>query len=66
MNVPPITDELRQEAKRFPGGWVYVLKPEYKNQETVPLEGFIGAWKVDLSGNIVGSFIPVSEFSKIV
>lgn len=65
MKAPPITPQLRAEAKKYPGGWVYVLKPEYEGKSEVPISGFIGAWSVNAQGEITGNFIPVDDFSKI-
>lgn len=54
-----------QEASKFPNGWVYEVKKEYLGREKVPIEGILGAWKVDSSGKITGDFIPVSDFDKM-
>ncbi|WP_431256834.1 hypothetical protein ACQ86G_19300 [Roseateles chitinivorans] len=51
--APPITDELRAEAKRHANGWVYVIDPALTDGERVTPSAFIGAWRVDGDGNIV-------------
>lgn len=50
---PPITDELRAEAKRQPNGWVYVVDPELMEGECMPPAAIVGVWKVDAEGNVV-------------
>jgi hypothetical protein len=55
-NMKP-TPELLLEAKKHPDGWVYVITGNYGSKDAVPPEAIAGAWKVDLSGDIVpGSF----------
>lgn len=50
---PPITDELRAEAKRHANGWVYVIDRALVDGERVPPSAIVGAWRVDADGNIV-------------
>lgn len=58
MIIPPITEELKAEAKRSPNGYVYVLDKEYANTSDVPTTAILGAWKVNECGIIEGAFIP--------
>ena len=51
---PPLTDELRAEAKRTPNGWVYVIDPALVDGERVPPKAIVGAWRVDAEGNVLG------------
>lgn len=52
------TPEMKEEARRNPNGWVYVIRWNYGPNDAVPPEAIAGAWKVDASGNIIsGSFI---------
>lgn len=51
--APPITDELRAEAKRHANGWMYVIDPSLSDGERVPPAAIVGAWRVDAHGNIV-------------
>jgi hypothetical protein len=53
---PPVTDTLRSEARRRPGGWVYAVDPAFDPSGTVPPHGVVGAWKVDDRGEIVDEF----------
>lgn len=53
---PEITADLRKEAARNPGGWVYVVDPYFSREDDVPPYGIEGAWAVDDSGEITGSF----------
>ena len=50
---PPLTDELRAEAKRHPNGWVYVIDPTLVQGERVPPTAIVGAWHVDAEGQIL-------------
>lgn len=52
------TKEAIDEAKKNPNGWVYVIDTAFENDETVPPQAILGAWKVAENGNIVGEFIP--------
>ncbi len=52
----PLPGEI-EEAKRNPDGWVYRIAGKFEEQERVPPEAIIGAWKVDNRGCIVGGFI---------
>jgi hypothetical protein len=51
-------DQIREEAKRHPGGWVYAIDGHYDPNGAIPPYGIKGAWKVNDSGEIVGNFIP--------
>jgi hypothetical protein len=54
--VPPITEALREQARRQPGGWMYAVDPAFDPDGAVPPHGVIGAWKVDGRGEITGEF----------
>lgn len=56
MDKPIPTQEIYDEAKKHPGGWVYVIDPKYKGQQEVPPAGIVGAWKVDYTGRLTGTF----------
>jgi hypothetical protein len=58
MPSPPITEELKAEAKRSLNGYVYVLDGKYSNSEEIPATAILGAWKVNMHGIIEGAFIP--------
>ncbi|MBW8847991.1 MAG: hypothetical protein JF607_23755 [Burkholderiales bacterium] len=47
------TEEMRNEAKRHPNGYVYVIRGDIADNEAVPPEAIRGAWKVDAQGEIV-------------
>lgn len=52
-----ISDSVREEARRNPNGWVYVITGSYGPNDGVPPEAIVGAWKVDGDGLIIeGSF----------
>jgi len=46
-----------EEAKRTPNGWVYRIAPGLSKTDAVPPSAIIGAWKVDATGRITGSFV---------
>ena len=48
----------REEAKKNPNGWVYVLDKNFEGEDNVPSTAIRGAWKVNLKGEIIGEFIP--------
>ena len=46
-----------EEAKRNPGGWVYRIAGHFKENEDIPREAIVGAWRVSEDGKIVGEFL---------
>jgi hypothetical protein len=50
--------EVIEAARHNPGGWVYQVDAKYSTEKNVPPEAIVGAWEVDLSGNVVGQFLP--------
>jgi hypothetical protein len=52
------SSSLIEEVKRCPNGWVYQIAGEFRDDEFVPPEAIMGAWKVDQFGNLEGDFIP--------
>lgn len=48
-----VSDAMREEAKRNPNGWVYVITGSYGPNDGVPPEAIMGAWKVDGAGAII-------------
>jgi len=53
---------MREEARRNPGGWVYVVDGTFGPNDVVPADRIIGAWKVDRRGNLTGKYKPNPEF----
>ena len=47
---------MAAEAKKHPGGWVYVVDGTYGPDERVPPEVIKGAWKVSDEGNLTGEY----------
>jgi hypothetical protein len=62
MSRGELSPELIVEAKKRPGGWVYEIVGDYELGAAIPPEAIRGAWKVDDRGEIVGDFIPNSDF----
>jgi hypothetical protein len=56
------TQAARDEAKRTPNGWVYVIEGNYGPDNAIPPQAIRGAWKVDANGEIIGEFIPNSNY----
>ncbi|MEV6976323.1 type VII secretion system-associated protein [Kitasatospora sp. NPDC093806] len=50
--APPITPEMRAEARRRPGSMLYAVDPAFDPAGTVPPHGIIGGYQVDHSGAI--------------
>lgn len=54
---PPITDEMREQARQTPNSWLYIVDPGYQDSgEDVPPEGVIGAYHIDADGEIDEDF----------
>lgn len=54
--LPPITDAMRAEAARNPGGWVYCADPDADPRfiEGMPLPILLGGYKVGPDGQFTG------------
>lgn len=54
--LPPVTDALRAEAARNPGGWVYCADPDADPRfiEGMPLPILLGGYKVGDDGQLTG------------
>ncbi|PWW60304.1 glycohydrolase toxin TNT-related protein [Actinokineospora spheciospongiae] len=54
--LPPITDAMRAEAARNPGGWVYCTDPDADPRviEGMPLPVLLGGYKVGEDGRFTG------------
>ncbi len=59
-----LTQAMREEAKRYPNGYLYQIVGNYGPNEAVPPEAIAGCWKIDAGGNIVGNFIPNPNFKQ--
>ncbi|MDP9846005.1 type VII secretion system-associated protein [Streptosporangium lutulentum] len=53
---PPLTDALREQARRGPGTWLYAIDPFFDSGGEVPPYGIVGAWQVDERGEIIEEF----------
>ena len=56
------TPAMREEARRNPGGWVYVVDGTFGPNDVVPADRLIGAWKVDRRGHLTGKYRPNREY----
>ncbi|MDX2953526.1 type VII secretion system-associated protein [Streptomyces caniscabiei] len=54
--IPPVTDEVREQAVAQPNGWVYAIDAYFDPNGEVPPYGVVGAWKVDSRGQLTGEF----------
>jgi len=61
--TPPVTDELRAEAKANPGSWVYAIDSGFAGASSVPPEGVIGAWHSDENGELSAEFTPNPRYA---
>jgi hypothetical protein len=59
---PEPTPAMHEEAKRNPGGWVYVVDGTFGPNDVLPADRIIGAWKVDRRGHLTGTFKPNPEY----
>ena len=54
---PPITAQMREQAKNTPDSWLYIVDPGYQTDgDDVPPEGVVGAYRIDSDGEIDESF----------
>ena len=53
--VPPVTEEVRELARRSPNSWIYSVDGAYEAEGEVPPYAVVGAWPVDESGQL-GAF----------
>jgi len=60
--VEPLPGEIA-EAKRTPNGWVYRITGSFSDDEKIPPDAIIGAWKVDANGSITGEFIANANYN---
>jgi hypothetical protein len=55
--APPITEQMRQQAKQTPNSWLYIVDPGYEEYgDDVPPEGIMGAYYIDSTGEIDEQF----------
>ena len=62
--VQPLPGEI-QEAKRHPNGWVYRIAGSFNDNEKIPPEAIVGAWKVGAGGDIEGQFVRNENYDPI-
>src|SRR5690606_27276422 len=56
---PAITPAMREQAKKQPNSWLYVVDPIFTDPNAeVPPWGFIGGYRVDERGEITDEFSP--------
>ncbi len=60
---PPITDEMREQARQTPDSWLYIVDPGYEaSGDNVPPEGVVGAYRIDSEGEIDEDFNHNDEY----
>ncbi|HEY8371761.1 MAG TPA: type VII secretion system-associated protein [Pseudonocardiaceae bacterium] len=60
---PPITDTMREEARRKPNSWLYVVDPFFARPGAeVPNWGVRGAYRVDAQGQLTGEWSPNPQY----
>lgn len=60
---PPITEEMREQARQTPDSWLYIVDPGYQDAgENVPPEGVVGAYRIDSEGEIDEDFQHNDEY----
>ncbi|WP_018686803.1 type VII secretion system-associated protein [Actinokineospora enzanensis] len=62
LDQPEITLDMRASARSNPNSWLYVIDPEFGPHDEVPPWGFVGAYPVDASGEIVNRFRPNRDY----
>ncbi|HEX3781042.1 MAG TPA: type VII secretion system-associated protein [Pseudonocardiaceae bacterium] len=56
VEIPPITDDMRESALGNPNSWLYVIDPAFDPRSEVPPWGIVGAYPVNAAGEIEPSF----------
>lgn len=56
------TKKAIEEALKNPNGYVYIIDVAFENAKEIPPEAIKGAWKVSEKGEIIGDFIPNSNY----
>lgn len=51
------SDEIKKEALKYPNRYIFILDKEFEDEEDVPTDRILGAWKVNEEGIIVGPFL---------
>lgn len=59
--VPPVTEAIREQARRAPNSWIYSVDGAYDPQGAVPPYAIVGAWPVDERGRL-GSFVSNTDY----
>jgi hypothetical protein len=60
---PPITEQMREQAKQTPNSWLYIVDPGYEDSgDDVPPEGVVGAYRIDENGEIDEEFQHNDEY----
>lgn len=57
------TKAAKEEALKYPNGYVYAIDESYGDSEEVPPQAIKGAWKVNEKGIITGDFIPNPNYN---
>lgn len=59
---PPITEEMRANARANPNTWLYVFDEAFDPRGTVPTWGIVGAYPVNAAGEVVEDFHPNNQY----
>lgn len=62
LGKPPITADMRANARANPNSWLYVIDEAFDPAGPVPPAGIVGAYPVDASGEIVDDFHPNAAY----
>ena len=65
MHDSGISQEMIDEAKRNPNGWIYKIDCKYPDGDNIPPEAIEGAWRVNESGEIFGDFVKNDSYRPI-
>jgi hypothetical protein len=61
--APPITEDMREQARQTPNSWLYIVDPGYEESgDDIPPEGVIGAYHIDENGEIDEDFQHNDEY----
>ena len=56
------TREMKSEAARNPGGWVYEIEGTFGPNDAVPGSAVKRAWEVDRHGRLTGRYVDNEKF----
>lgn len=64
-SVPPLPEQMREQARRAPGTFLYVVDPLIAGNGEVPGRAVVGAYRVNDDGEIDETFLPNAGYRPV-